>query len=233
MNKVQSVQKTFRELGFANGLWLAVHRMLTKVTGGQAQVFRYYLVVQPVPTESVLGARASAASTVRQVGPDDPRVGDFPRPAEVIANRFAGDSKCYVAEVKDRFAGYLWLAFNAYEEDEVRCRFEMLEPGISVWDYDVYVAPEFRLGRTFVRLWDAANHDLAQRGVRWTFSRISAFNAGSMGAHRRMGMAPLFIATFVCLGRVQLSLFGVAPFIHIGWNDGQRPVLELRVPKHA
>lgn len=233
MPLLQSLQDTYRRRGPINGSWFIVHRLLGRLTGGWARVHRYYVVVQPVRAGREQGMRAVAGSTVSQVDRDDPIVAEFPRPAEVIANRFDQGSLCYVAQVKGRFAGYLWLAFGSYEEDEVRCRFEFDEPATSAWDFDVYVAPDFRLGRTFTRLWDAANRELASRGIKWTFSRIDAFNARSIGAHRRMGMEPLNAATFVCLGALQIAFFGAAPYFHISWGDRYRPLLKLHTPGGA
>lgn len=229
----RSVVNTFRELGAVNGLWLLTHRALGALTGKRAQIFRYYVVAQPVPHEGSQVLRPARTSAIRQVGREDRQVAKFPRPAAVIDNRFDTGSSCFVAEVKGQFAGYLWLAFDGYDEDEVRCRFEFDDPSQSAWDYDVYVAPEYRMGRTFVRLWDAANRELAARGVRWTYSRISAFNPSSIAAHGRMGISFLFSATFLCFGNLQVAFFSAAPFLHIGWSPDSRPVLKLPLPKSA
>ena len=216
----RSVIERFRKLGALNGMLLLADRLLGALSGNQARIIRYYLAAQPVPSISPDALRPTVTSSIRQIDGEDPIVADFPRPA-----------RCYVAEVRGQFAGYLWLAFGGYDEDEVRCRYEFAEPGICSWDYDVYVEPAFRLGRTFARLWGAANRDLATEGFRWSFSRISAFNPGSLAAHRRMGMEILFSATFICLGRVQFALIGAAPFLHLSWSSTSRPVLTLQSPK--
>jgi hypothetical protein len=225
-----AIVERFRRLGPLNASLLLIGRLLTRVSGGRWALFRYYLVAQPIAPKPVQTLRA-AAGQVRLVEAGDPVVMQFPRPAEVIAARFANSSSCYVAEVRGEFAGYLWLAFDGYDEDEVRCRYEFASPALSAWDYDVYVKSEYRLGRTFARLWDAANRDLAMRGVRWTFSRISAFNPNSMAAHRRMGMETLFSATFIRLGTLQLALMGAAPFVHLSWRQQSRPQLTLPLPR--
>lgn len=227
----RSVIERFRKLGALNGMLLLADRLLGALSGNQARIIRYYLAAQPVPSISSDTLRPTASSPVRQILREDPIVVDFPRPAAVIAARFAAGSRCYVAEVRGQFAGYLWLAFGGYDEDEVRCRYEFAEPGVCSWDYDVYIEPAFRLGRTFARLWEAANRDLATESVRWSFSRISAFNPGSLAAHRRMGMETLFSATFFCLGRVQFALIGAAPFLHLSWSAASRPVMTLQLPK--
>jgi len=223
-----SLREVFRQLGISNGILYLVHRALHSVSGGRARLVRYYLVAQPVPSVQKNKARPSSVSSVREVMSSDAVVEHFPRPPAVVSQRFASDSVCYVAEVRGRFAGFLWLAFGGYDEDEVRCRYEFHDPAKSVWDYDVYVEPQFRLGRTFVRLWEAANQRLSDDGVQWSFSRISAFNAGSLAAHRRMGMDILFSVNFLCLGPVQLTVAATRPFLHLGWSEKSRPVFSLR-----
>lgn len=98
-----------------------------------------------------------------------PGDGFFPRPPHVIASRFARQHNCLIATSKGVFSGFLWYANDFYEEDEVHCRFVIDQPAEGVWDYDVHVEPRFRLGRTFARLWDAANIRLRERGIKWSF----------------------------------------------------------------
>ena len=174
--------------------------------------------------------RPTERNPVREAKVNDPIVARFPRPRQVIAKRFADGTTCLVAEAKERFAGFLWLAHGGYDEDEVRCRYEFASPEQSVWDFDVYVEPEFRIGRTFSRLWDEANRRLAAQGVRWSYSRISAFNPHSLSVHGRMGARKLFSATFLCIGQVQITLAGNAPYLHFGLSNTSRPQLILSPP---
>lgn len=220
-----------RQLGSWNAALYFLDRLLQAISRGHVRLVRYLLVAQPVPEQALDGIRHSSASPVREVAPDDPVVRHFPRPPEVIGQRFASGAVCHVAEVRGSFAGYLWLAFGGYDEDEVRCRYEFVDPASSAWDYDVYVVPDYRLGRTFARLWDSANRRLAAKGVRWSYSRISAFNPGSVAAHRRLGLQLLFSATFVCMGPIQLMLAGSAPFVHISLSARSRPRLKLHAPR--
>ena len=70
--------------------------------------------------------------------------------------------------------GYLWLKLQGYEEDEVRCRYVPVPERGTAWDFDIYVAPPYRMGRTFTRMWIAANDFLRSNGIEWTLSRISS-----------------------------------------------------------
>lgn len=230
MRAFRIVAETIRELGWTNGFLYLASRALERLSAGRARIVRYYLVAQPVPIRAEPVCRPSQRNPIAFVDAGDPLTRAFPRPAEVIARRFSNGNRCLMARSGERFTGFLWLARGSYEEDEVRCRYELLRPSECVWDYDVYVEPEFRLGRTFARLWDTANRHLADSGVRWSFSRISAFNPVSLQAHGRMGLQRLFSATFICLGKMQVALIGAAPYIHLSLSPGSRPALRLTPP---
>lgn len=222
------LKRTLQELGTVNSALYLAGRLLQRISGERARIIRYQFFAQPVPQAPP--PPTSGKCQVRIVTADDPIVQAFPRPAHVIARRFADGATCFVAQMGERFAGFLWLARNAYEEDEVRCRFELVPASLCAWDFDVYVEPDFRIGRSFSRLWGAANTHLAAQGVRWSLSRISAFNPASLAAHRRLGIRSLSTATFIVLGPVQISLLPRAPFIHIGHRSSHRPVLSLTAP---
>lgn len=227
---LQRLKRTFAELGAFEASLYLIANVLDRVSRGRCRLIRYYIVAQPVPDTPGQALRPSAANTVRMITREDAVVARFPRPREVLARRFDEGGRCIVAENKGSFAGFLWIAHHHYDEDEVRCRFALHPPELCVWDYDVYVEPAFRIGRTFARLWDAANTYMTGHGVRWSVSRISAFNPVSLAAHRRLGIRKLASASFLVIGRVQLSLFTTPPFVHLGWNDEMRPLLPVRAP---
>lgn len=185
--------------------WLyALHRVLGIVSRGKAGVVPYELVAQPIGTGK-LGAVRDDPGTVVQVA----RAGDavttaFPRPAAINQWRWDEGATCHVATVKGEFAGTLWTQRKLYREDEVRCDFVLDDPR-TVWDFDVYVVPRYRLGRTMGRLWKAVDAALAAEGVRWTFSRISRFNADSLNAHARLGAVSVGQVDVLFIGPLQLS----------------------------
>lgn len=167
---------------------------------------------------------------MRRVERNDPLVKQFPRPAEIIAERYRMGAVCLAAEKQGRFMGFVWLKAAEYPEDEVRCRYVLEPAATAAWDFDVYVEPAFRYGRTFARLWECANDWLRERGYRWSLSRISAFNPESIAAHRRLGTRRIGSAIFLRFGRGQIALFDRAPFVHVGWRPEQAPTLRLRAP---
>ncbi|MCB1961519.1 MAG: GNAT family N-acetyltransferase [Rhodocyclaceae bacterium] len=220
---------TLKLLGVGNGLLYLAGRTLQKISGNKAYIIRYRFVAQPVP-EVVPEIPISSATHIGHITPGDPLITDFPRPPAVISRRFANQDRCFVAKNKGEFAGFLWLADGSYEEDEVRCHYILTRPDLSVWDYDVYIAPRFRLGRMFARLWQVANHFMREKGIDWSISRISTFNADSLAAHARLGARSLGGATFIVLGPVQLSILSTAPFLHLSFAANSRPEIFLSPP---
>lgn len=221
----------FGELGFKNGLLYLVGETLRKISNNLVYIVRYYIVAQPVPFRKNLHSNGQTEIIV--VDPDHPLVAFFPRPRSVIEGRYRSGSVCFAATIKNHFAGFLWLSFGYHIEDEVRCQYELTNARDCVWDFDVYVEPAFRTGRTFSRLWDAANHYLADRGVVWSLSRISAFNVMSLRSHSRLGAIQMYTATFVCCGPFQFAWFNTRPFLHLSLHSLCIPKLRLDTSKLA
>lgn len=224
---LSSIKRTFEEIGRKEALFYYLSEILLRASGRHARLVRYYLVAQPVP-EAPLLARADPNTEIRQILPNDPVLADFPRDAGIIAARFARGDVCLAAINKGCFAGFLWLAFGAYDEDEVRCRYELAGRELS-WDYDIHIEPRFRMGRTFLRLWDKANQLLRQRGINWSISRISAFNPTSLNSHSRLGTRQLGTATFIVLGPLQVS-FTDSLRPHLSLKETSAPHLRLQAP---
>lgn len=223
------LRRNVRDLGAASTVLYLLDRLLSAASGGRAHVYRYLLVAQPIAA-GVAPLRPDARTRVEPAGPEHALASAFPRPAAVIRQRHADGAQCLVASHDEAFAGYLWWQRGHYDEDEVRCRFVLGEPDTSVWDFDVYVEPRFRLGRTMARLWDDAARRWHADGVRWSFSRISAFNAASIASHARMGLKPVGHAVFVVVGPWQLGLFSRPPHVHLALSASARPRVTLRPP---
>lgn len=222
-----------RALVAERGRWLAllfvVHRVCSAVSGGRLRLVPYVLVAQPLGA-GLNPVRDDPATVVVEVRPGDALAAEFPRPPEINAARWRAGARCHAVLVKQQFGGTLWTQRQAYEEDEVRARFVLVDEAVSVWDFDVFVAPRYRLGRTMARLWKAVDAELVSQGVRWSFSRISLLNPDSMKSHARLGAVRVGYAWFVCAGPLQLSVWGKAPFVHLGWSTAQGPVIRLRAP---
>lgn len=225
-----SLRSTFNQLGWADGILYMASRVLGRASGDRVRIVKYYLVAQPLGSAGGKPMRPDAATALRRVGPGDALVAAFPRPREILARRYRAGAICTAALVHGEFAGFIWLQRERYEEDEVRCTFVLDAPAASVWDFDVYVESKYRVGRTMARLWSHVDQELSAEGVRWTFSRISAFNAASLSSHARLGAARCGSASFLCAGHWQLAWLPRFPFLHLSIAGSSAPVLRLRPP---
>lgn len=227
------LRHTLSTLGPLNGVLYLTDRLLSRLSAGRVRLVIYRVVAQPVGRAGAMPVRAGASSTLEEALPGHAMASAFPRPASVIAMRYANGARCLVAAVKAQFAGYLWWQRERYDEDEVRCRYLLARPEESAWDFDVYVEPRFRLGRTLALLWQAADARMAAEGVRWTFSRISTFNAESLASHARLGAVPVARAAFVVAGPAQLALFDRSPFVHLSLSGSAWPTLAVSPPSSS
>jgi hypothetical protein len=222
---------------FNVGLFL-LNKFLGMISRGKVRLYRYYLIAQPVAKTALLPPGRGGKIETRLIHEQDEIIQDFPRPAAAIQARFKQGAKCLVALKEQRFIGFLWLLLGSYQEDEVRARYIPLPVERAAWDFDVYVAPDFRLGMTFPRLWEQANRILTENNILWSCSRISAFNSGSLGAHAHFGTLILGSALFFCAGRWQITFASISPYFHLSSHADSFPEfrldtggLEVRPPK--
>ncbi len=229
-----AIRANVATLGWSNGLLYTLDRALSTLSGGRCRVFKYYLVVQPVPAHPLAALPKSSRARIYQALPTDDIIQKLPRPADVIARRFRDGAVCFVAETAGSLVGFIWIRLDRYDEDEVRCNYVLHPIGEVAWDFDAYVAPEFRMTRAFVQLWEAANEYLRRHGYLWTASRISAFNPTSLASHARFGAVHRHTALFLVVGPFQLTLLSLPPYVHMGARQASRPPLVLHAaPKNA
>jgi len=215
------------EHGLCNGALYLFARLLGRVSKQHIRLLKYYFVAQPVASE-IKAPAAGGTLNVVQVDATHPVTQAFPRPPEVIARRFRDGARCFVAFRGNEFAGFLWLQEGRYIEDEVRCIYCPTPKHLAAWDYDVYVEPQFRLSRTFARLWESAHEYLRERGYKWTMSRISAFNRQSLASHQKLGAVVLGSGVFLVIARWQIGFFSMRPFVHVSLTKHTVPKIALR-----
>ncbi|WP_028105180.1 GNAT family N-acetyltransferase [Pseudoduganella violaceinigra] len=212
-------QQTLAELGAGNTAWYTLARLLGLLG---IRMVRYEFVAQRVARSAM--RKAPGSLILRTIATLDELPPSYPRPREVVAGRLRQGGSSIAAWKGDELAGILWYQFGAYQEDEVRARYFLPSPH-SCWDYDVFVQPQMRLGTAFCRLWDEAHRRMHGRGIQWSCSRISAFNPGSLRAHRRIGAVSMGTANFFAVGRWQLMLASRPPFLHFSGNSASFPQL--------
>lgn len=212
----------FQMFGWTNAMLYLISKMFTRTTFGKVRLIKYYFVAQPV-TELPIPAHRGRNIKIREIGPDDPDRIHLPRPESVIESRFAQGAHCLAAFVRNEMAGFLWYVPDAYQEDEVRSLFIPVPEGKAVWDFDVYVMPEYRNSPVFLRLWQQAISELTASGYSQTCSRILAFNAASLSSHLRLGGKRVGWGIYISAGRRQLAIFSCSPYIHLSLSDHSVP----------
>ena len=225
-----SSAESVTSLGLANGLLFTIARALDRASGSRVRLFKYYFVAQPVPVQPEAAFSKSSQTRIYQAFPGDGIMTRLPRPPEVVARRFADGAVCFIAARADTLVGFIWIKRETYCEDEVRCHYVLRPAAQLAWDFDAYVAPQFRMSRAFVQLWEAANAFLREQGCRWSISRISAFNAGSLAAHRRLGIVHLHTGVFLAAGSMQLAAFSCFPYLHLAVGPSSCPRLVFSPP---
>jgi hypothetical protein len=230
MAMLSKLREVFGTFGVADGLVYLANRGLQGLSGGRVRLLKYYIVAQPVPAPAATPPRRSASMEVRVLDRDEILATEWPRPRHVIERRVAEGAECVAVFAKGRMVGFQWTLAGPYEEDEIRTLFCPLPEGRAAWDFDIFVEPEYRVGRAFLRLWDETNARLHARGVRWCVSRISAVAIDSRRSHARMQAVDVGACLYLCVGSVQLSLFDRRPFVHLGFGPGSRPVFRAVAP---
>jgi L-amino acid N-acyltransferase YncA len=218
------------ELGVVDAVWYGVRRALAR-SGGRLALIKYYLVAQPIAAAPRVPERLARSIVRRPVVAGEAVLAQFPVPAQVIHARFAQGARCLGAFKDRELVAYAWWMEGPYDEDEVRTRFVPLPAAHSAWDFDVYVDPRHRLGLAFARLWDELSGRLRAQGVRWTMSRISAFNTASLAAHRRLGARVVASVTYLVLGSCQLTFSTTRPYLHVSTGPGSVPQLRVHAPQ--
>ena len=229
MNSLISPKSAVAGLGWFTGtlclVAIALRRFCPFVS-----IEQYYVVAQPVPARRLLPEKRGKNILVLQIDHDHPLISQLPRPRDEIVRRFAGGALCFLATRADRIIGHLWVTQSPYREPFHRCEFVLRSPGQTAWDFDMWIAPDERLGVAFARLWDQCNSYLRERGVTWTCSRVSAFNPASLKAHERLGMRVMHSLICLGVGPVQLLIADVAPFLALSFSPRTLPVIEVTAP---
>jgi hypothetical protein len=225
----------FREFGFFAGVLYALDRVL-RTLSPHLGLFVYELMVQPISGKPLLPPNFARNLRFTEIARGDPDIALMPAREDIKALRFEQGARCFGVYRKDKLIGYIWFCFDRYDEDEVRCTYELAVPERSVFDFDLYVLPEHRMGIGFMAIWHGANEYLRGRGVRYTFSRLTRFNIASRRSHARLGSRCVGRTLFMKAWRVELMLADVAPFAALTWAPHQRvsmrlaPVVLLEAP---
>jgi hypothetical protein len=223
---VQRLTDPFKEYGFLAGLVYSIDRIFLRLTPA-LRLYFYELMVQPILDKPLLPERLAKHLEIREIKRGDPEVELMPARPEIKESRFKQNAICLGAFNKGQFVGYIWFCFNAYEEDEVRCTFVLTPPGESVFDFDLYIFPEHRMGLGFVGIWNGANRFLRSRGIKFSFSRLTRFNLASRRAHQHLGWKRVGSAVFLQAWRVEFMMATIFPYVHVSMGKSGQVRLRL------
>lgn len=228
---VHKLADLYRQYGLVTGLFYGIDRMLQRLSS-RLRLYAYQVMVQPIAGQPLLPERFARRLECREIRRGDPEVALMPARPDIKEARFAQNAICLGTFREGRLIGYLWFCHGRYEEDEARCTYVVTPAGEAIFDYDLYIFPEHRMGFAFAGIWHGANEYLRKRGIRYTFSRYTRFNLASRRAHERLGGRPVGSAVFLRLGPVQLMAATLRPFLHLSLSPSRRVTLYLRTPEH-
>ena len=226
LSPIQRLTSPFREFGFFGGFFYAIDRIFLRLSRS-LRVYFYDLMVQPILEKPLLPERLTRNLQVREIRRGDPEMELMPAPPEIKESRFRQNAICLGAFTKSEFIGYIWFCFNAYEEDEVRCKFLLTSPNDSVFDFDLYLFPEHRMGLGFAGIWSAANQFLSNRGIKYSFSRLTRSNIASRRAHQHLGWKCVGHTVFVQAWRVEFMMATISPYVNLSMRKSGRVRLSL------
>lgn len=215
-----------RDFGAAAGSLYVIDRVLRRISPRLGlQVYEF--MAQPIGGPRLLPAGLSKNLSAREICAGDAEVGEMPALAHIKEQRFRQGARCLGVYRRGQLLGYSWYVRDRYQEDEVRCTYELADRETSIFDFDFYVLPEHRMGIAFLAVWQGMNDQLAPQGVRCTFSRMTRFNLASRRAHVRLGAKRVGSAVFLQAWGMELMASSIAPWIGATWKPSQRVVLRL------
>jgi hypothetical protein len=182
----------FKEFGLAAGALYVLDRLL-RALSPHLGLYVYELIEQPIDGRPLLPGGLAKNLEFIEIGRGHPAIESMPARTDIKASRFAQGARCLGAYRKGVLLGYIWWCARQYEEDEVRCTFRLEPAASSVFDFDLYVLPEHRMGIAFMAIWHGANQLFHSIGVRHSFSRVTIFNLPSRRApcRARAVLAPV------------------------------------------
>lgn len=219
----------FQEFGPLCGFLYAVDRLLSRVSP-RLRVLVYELMVQPIPQKPILPASMARKLSSKVLEWGDPDLSSVEAPISVQRARFAQDAMCLATYSDRKLIGYVWLCFERYQEDEARCTFVVNPRGKAVFDFDLVVLPQYRMGLGFAGLWHCTSEYLRGRGVTHSFSRLTRFNIASRRAHGHLGWLKVGQAIVLKLWSVEVIASTIAPYVYISSGSRSRAEFQLYPP---
>jgi GNAT superfamily N-acetyltransferase len=130
-------------------------------------------------------------------------------------NRFRANDHCVVAVVDGRIVAYQWFCFRPFYTEE-RYAFELEVPPDAIYEYDVFILPEYRLAGIWFKFHCIYLKELMERlHRRRIIGMVDYGNRLAMSTHLRFGFR-IFRRVFV------IRLFGRSIFVGKTLRDVRR-----------
>ena len=217
----------FKEFGWFAGLLYGVDRVLQRLSPS-IRLYFYELLAQPIPEVPLLTGGLASSFEVREIHRGDPEIAFMPARPEIMESRFEQSAVCLGTFKRNEFVGHIWFCFDSYEEDEVRCTFVLPDDKQSVFDFDLYVFPRYRMGLGFLSVWNGACAYLRKQGTKFTFSRLTRVNIASRNAHKKLGTRIVGRVFVLKLFSWELFASTISPFLYLSTGPDKRVRLKLK-----
>lgn len=223
---MRKLSATFQEFGYFDGGCYLLSRLLQRARS-KLKIISYKLVVQQTWRRELIADRIYGRYSVREiVESDDAILKKMPVEWGVLQSRFQQRARCLGLFYKEALVGYAWTSLHCYEEDELRITFELPDDR-AVFDFDVFIFPDYRAGRAFAVLWEAVNRTLKRERIECSYSRISCFNSQSQRSHRQLGAVSVGRILALKRGQRQIIVSTLKPHLRVLWRSTDRFVVRL------
>jgi hypothetical protein len=213
----EKIRRSYKEYGAMVFIAMVLNRLINKLsTNSRINYYRFYK--QPISPQK---ARKSSYS-FQLITQYRNELEAMPRPKYVLSGRFSQNVQCVLGLKGGELVSCAWFAKSRFIEDEVRCIYTLSEN--AVWDFDIFVFPEYRMSRLFLFTWNEASNRLYEQGIRNSYSRISAFNQNSIRAHEKLGATKVGSAIFFTLRSLQISFSNLSPYVNINISSKNQPI---------
>src|SRR5688572_28392453 len=153
---VHKLVDVYREYGLVLGLFYGIDRALQRLSS-RLRLYVYQIMVQPITDKPLLPERFAKRFEIREIKQGDPEVALMPARPDIKESRFAQNAVCLGCYRDGRLIGYFWFSYVRYEEDEARCTYLVTPEAKAIFDYDLYILPEHRMGFALAGIWHGAS----------------------------------------------------------------------------
>ncbi len=227
---LDKIKSLVADIGITPAAVYSINRLFNLLTRGGMKIELYYFITQPVLNKRLIPERLRGSIDVRSVQAIDLKELEIPLTVELLENRNKKGIICLGIYENDSLMGYHCFSFGTHDDELYRARFDVGPTGEAVWDFDIFILPEYRGGLGFAILWDGVFEYLRDRKINWLTSYIAATNKASLRSHLRMGSFALGKVIFIQVWMLQIVFSTRFPRFHASFTDLRKPIFYLAPP---